>query len=907
MYRKDVIKPFVTNLIVFLSILCVIAIFWIPLNNFITIIFVEPVFCHVTKNSLWVQFAMLGLESIYYIVICRQLMREKWITVRRIVIFEILFIYSLFRNSGNYDFFGIKDGCLGYVDFVGIVALVIESFFIFRYFIVCNKKTMAPQAVSSFSIDKPTNIDELRRQFHASVLIEKLKSTFPESSIKERIKTENETSAFTVLLSERFGQGKSSFFMVIKDICKKRGIDIIEFRPWLSNDSSQMIVNFFSLLREKIGFQDKELKRLLQTYAVLSADHITGKVANAVSTHFNTFSIETQHDRITKILQAEGKLRLVLIDDVDRLQAEELLALIKLIRNSADFPYIAYVIAADKDAVKETLRSASIKNPELYLKKFFNLELLFPADDDNVLGKLVDKITEILIGFGYTLQELDEVKLGISNHSQYYSPVFQNIRDVNRFCNVLSFELDLLKYMKNSDGVNTPMIKDIYITDLIKICMIQFVSPDLYKILRDYRFVLLEDYKHGKLVLRDVCKKYVETSERVKYIQEVITKAGNSMRKIIDFEGTSQSNDSDTDKINAELKTYAELLANISPNEEELIKYLLDDLWGKRDNYVDLRKPCYRSQYFLYFSGRYRKEELSDEEALDLFSKSDIDFASCAKNLIVSKKESIMHKLKRIVRDSNTIDKVVLLQNVISLSYIDYQENKQKKKIELIGYYDFNNTQEYSSIIRSMYLKQQNTDCSQNQLFKVHVEYFRSTDQYAASALAIASMRPLTYLQQDERFSFVFTNAQIDDFSQIIIDSFFNKIFNEKPFGAASIEAIPCMRLANSKYWDSLFLNYIQASDNPLEWLFRLFKLYDNNEGMYWDLPMVLAVLGELPMYDTFYERAERLVGSELLQPFKDGMEYINPNSTDFSTVEKINDKPFSKAAYEWLKTKKNA
>lgn len=898
MYRKDVIKPFVTNLIVFLSILCVIAIFWIPLNNFITIVFVEPFFCYVTKNSLLVQFAMLGLVSVYYCVIWRQLMREKWMSIRRIVVYEILFIYLLFRNSGKYVFFGIEEGGLGYVDLVGGEAMVIECIFVFRYFIVCNKKTMTPKEVSSFTIDKPTNIDELKRQFHASVLIEKIRSTFPESSIHERTKAENETSAFTVLLSERFGQGKSSFFMILKNICKKKGIDIIEFRPWLSNDSRQMIVNFFNLLREKIGFHDKELKRLLQTYGVISSDHIMGKISDVVSTQFYTFSMETQHDRIAKILQAEGKLRLVLIDDVDRLQAEELMALIKLIRNSADFPYIAYVIAADKDAIKETLRCASIKNPELYLKKFFNFELLFPADDDNVLGKLVDKITEILLGFGYTLQDFDEIKTSIDENSQYYSPVFANIRDVNRFCNVLSFELDLLKSMKNSDGVNTSLMKDIYVADLVKICMIQFVSPDLYKILRDYRFVLLEDYRHGKLVLRDVCKEYVETSDRMQNVQKVVAKAGK-MKHQIDFEGTSQSNDGDTDKTNTELKAYADLLVNISPNEEELIKYLLDDLWGKTDSYVDLRKPCYCSQFFLYFSCRYRKNEMSDDEASQLFALPERVFKEKAQRLIAIKKESMLHKLSSII-EFRKIDRLLLLKNIIKLIPIDYSNYTKDKEGCHSSLCDFYKNQQYPYLIRGLIIMHRNETLDEPLLMNTLDVFYKTTNDFASSALALASIRPFGY-SQEERFSFIFTNEQVDDLSKILIDRFFKDVFCEEPFGAVSIEGMPCMRLANSKYWENLFCNYVQTSDEPLEWLFRLFKIYDNIEGMYWDSAMVSAILGDTPMFDTFYERAERIVGQGVLQPYKEGMESINPNNTDFSTMEKIHSKPFSKVAYEWL------
>ena len=164
-------------------------------------------------------------------------------------------------------------------------------------------------------------------------------------------------------------------------------------------------------------------------------------------------------------------------------------------------------------------------------------------------------------------------------------------------------------------------------------------------------------------------------------------------------------------------------------------------------------------------------------------------------------------------------------------------------------------------------------------------------------------MRP-TYSDVDRRYISVFSEEQTSVFSYILINNFYTQLFKKDPFGDKTIEAIPCIRMANSVYWEKLFVQYVRKMENPMEWLYRLFHLNENKDGLYWDSAMVLAVFGEFPQMDTFDVLAEKLVGKELLEEYREGMNFINPNYTDFSTIEKINSKPFTKAAYEWWKSR---
>lgn len=880
------------NIVRFLAILCLIVILWKPLNFAINTILVSPILQHVRDNCWIVMIALVLLEGLYYWVVYKKVSSRSGNLKRIIIAIEIILLYLLFRLSDEYSFYGLGETFPAYTDVVFIIVTIAEIVLFYKNNKQAARKNDVDIWYSKFLFDKPTDKDDLKRRGYAITLVEKIKSTFPVPPLKER-KTETNTS-FTVLLSERYGQGKSSFFEQIKSICESQKIDVIVFRPWLSNNPDHLIINYFDLLKEKLGNYNKELRKLLQSYSVLASEHITGKAAKVVSGLLNEGSIEKQHDRISSILLEEGKLRIVLIDDVDRLQDEELLALIKLVRNTADFPYIAYVVAADKAAMKDTLKTIGITDPEEYLKKFFNFELLFPADDNNIIESLINNIGTVLREFGYSEEDIKELSIDINKKSDYYAPVFTNMRDVYRFCNILSFELDILK--NQDDGLS--LLNDICMDDFVKVCIIQYISPDLYKILRDYWYALLKITDNSRLTLKDGYEKYINSRDDHKRVLQTVDLAKSD----IDFEGNSQQQKSNEDQTDDEPKSLPEVIDKANPEKTELIKYLLVELWPNTTGNVDLRRIRYISQYFMYFAGRYSKTELSDSEALLLFSLQGDDFDRKVSTIVSQKKDALIHKLNIIV-DNRSVDRVILLDNIIRLSVIDYQNYTRLKEPLLLSYFEYYRSQQYAPIVQRLYIQQRNEKIEKENLLETHKTFFKTCEQYAAGAFAINAMKPF-YSDVDGRYISVFSKEQVDILSKILIDNFFSKVFITDPLGEKTIKDIPCIRVANNKYWDDLFVRYVQKYEDPMEWLFRLFELNESRDGLHWNSEMVLAVLGEYPKLDSFDVVAENLVGKDALNDYKQGMEYINPNHTDFSTKEKVNSKPFTKAAYEWLTTK---
>lgn len=879
------------NIKLFLSILCLIVILWKPLNFAINTILVFPILQHVSDNCWIVMIALVLLEGLYYWVVYKKVSSRSGNLKRLIIAIEIILLYLLFRLSDEYSFYGLGETFPAYTDVVFIIVTIAEIVLLFKNNKQAEGKNDVDMSYSKFLFDKPTDKDDLKRRGYAITLVKKIKSTFPVPPLEERKKKTN--TSFTVLLSERYGQGKSSFFEQIKNICTGHKIDVIVFRPWLSNNPDHLIINYFDLLKEELGNYNKELKKLLQSYSVLASEHITGKITKEMSELLNEGSIEKQHDRISSILLEEGKLRIVLIDDVDRLQADELLALIKLVRNTADFPYIAYVIAADKEAMKETLKSVGISDPEEYLKKFFNFELLFPADDDNIIDSLKKNISSILREFGYGENDIKELSVDINNNAEYYAPVFTNMRDVNRFCNVLSFVLDIMK--KQDDGIS--LLNDIYVNDFVKICMIQYISPELYKMLRDYSPSVLKYAGRGRLTLGDGIKKFVDDREnvrRAKVMAQQIVRQKN-----INNENENDNNGNQDIESEAPTKTVEDIMNKIAPSGIELLKNILAELWEDTINYAHPKSICYISQYFLYFSGRYKRCEMSDIEVAELFGKAGDDFSNSAKKLIETKRESMLHKLS-ILLLSEKIDRLHLLNNIQSLAYIDYLHYCKENGSVYSGFYDFYCNREYGSIIRQLYRLRKNDDT--DKLYKEHQEYFNSTNEFAFAALSIK------YIKRPEHSDLenVFSVEQLDEFAKLIIDNFYNKLFVKNPFADKTIEAIPCMRTIYLKYWEKKFFEFVKKTGTATEWLFRLFML-NGNDGMLWDKRMSMALFWDNPNSNSLplYNLANKICNDETFEKYNDCIwDFETNNNVELLSNKMIDNNLFLKDAYEWLKEK---
>ena len=709
---------------------------------------------------------------------------------RSLIIGAIAFVfYMLFRFSDHFAFYGV--GKVAYVDAAFIVAAILETL---SYFIPVKKKVAkGNDDVFGFISDNPSDIDKLGRTDYAGILIDKIFTTYESGSLAE--------GSMTILLNERFGAGKTTFFNLIQSMAKGR-IKTCIFKPWQTSSGDRITEELLRLLEEQYVISNQLGKQLKAYSKLLSGSRAANLMDFSAYLIDERDSLSQRFNTIKEMLTLIDDPLLVLVDDVDRLHAEELLALLKLLRNAADFPNIIYLIAADKESMSQLLEKNGIKDADLYLKKFFNFELLFPIDDSFFNTLLREQITSTIksyYGDIYTM-EIVESKFMSTN---YIQNVFSNPRDVYRYINLLTYTLDLFK--------RYGILNEVYVPDLLKLLTIQFICPNVYKILRDEMDILLSIRGYdGRVHLKDNFKGIIVSRQQKKQLEEMISHAqqNNNLRN-------EEADDTSKD---IEL-TLFEIPAFERPNTEDVVSDILSDLFYDKDNYQEKSRICFIGEYFKFFAGKYSQRELSAQYMRDLMDLSSEPEFIDNLNLAIQQGKSvfIIHKLKQYIEDK-TIPKYIpmVLERCITIQSAIYQDWVKKESFGTspIDYYHF---RQFQPVYLNLLVVDDNKVVTDKEEIKRIKNLYAENKEYAW--LASSLMIPIN---ENRDMTYVYGLDLFNELKMGLIRRFITEELNYNPFIRKKIMAIPMLRNLDHVYWDDQFHEFINNASDPMEWLYRL-------------------------------------------------------------------------------------
>lgn len=322
------------------------------------------------------------------------------------------------------------------------IALLIEFFYVHRHVFESQVKEKYAMAVSPFYFDSPTSSDLFNRKSYAKLLLDKIYSSFSNQ--------ERNYHSFVIHIGEHYGQGKTSFLMMLDEEIKNRKVPVINihFEPWLCDTEIGIVNEFFDSFRIEVGEYLPRLNRPMRQYLKLLLETFKYE-ANGFSLSFSPFlegksTLKSTHDLIKDELMTIDRPVIITIDDVDRLQDKELMMVLKIIRDTADFPNVFYIVAADNLHLKRMLNSLNIDNAEEYLKKFFNLEFQLLANENvafEELLKLLDrKYQELAIDIKTRAWYISQIRNVV-----YIRDAFSNMRDVYRFVNSYFLAIDSMQ------------------------------------------------------------------------------------------------------------------------------------------------------------------------------------------------------------------------------------------------------------------------------------------------------------------------------------------------------------------------------------------------------------------------------------------------------------------------------
>ena len=311
------------------------------------------------------------------------------------------------------------------------------------------------------------------------------------SVVNELLVTNASKGAFTFGVDAPWGSGKTSFIILMKNHLKSNPSShiIMDFNPWSYAADKDLVTAFFDELSRTLKPYDTTLAKNLIDYSkLLSAfDTTETKLISSLLelARHDDSSLQEKKQQITEAINRINRRIFVFIDDIDRLESNEILEMMKLIRNVSDFPYMYMIAAYDKSYVIKCLSTKMKFGATNFVEKIFEHEhILAPCSNESLRRSLVTQLGLINNG-EFLKQELEDY---ILNNNNKALNALSNLREIYRLSNNIASADNLLKH------------KSVHSIDLLLF--------GLFKTKYPVAFSLFEHKWHEVLVENDTHKFY---------------------------------------------------------------------------------------------------------------------------------------------------------------------------------------------------------------------------------------------------------------------------------------------------------------------------------------------------------------------------------------------------------------
>lgn len=350
-------------------------------------------------------------------------------------------------------------------------------------------------------------------------------------------KTNKEHGSFTIGVYGAWGEGKTSVLNLLKELLSnKDNIVICSFNPWILSSQEAIIQEFFiSICNALSSSTENSVTDFIKRYGGLVSYAMTGvgyalqftpvpilpmflqnaaKQLDKIRTLLpEREPLSKQKKRINEELKKSCKHLVVFVDDLDRLDKEEIHMVFRLIRQVADFENVIYVVAMDVNKVASAISSFygnDINEGYQFVEKIINFPILLPQVNPRALKEFADSQLESMLDVNQIKSD-DRGKV-----IKYLSQLFSTKREWVRYLNNLQIMLDLTKGEVNQ-------------YDLCLIEALRTIAPAIESLIYNHKELLCGSVESSEIF----GKKYQETkTKKSKLLDDIITKIPTTKQEI---------------------------------------------------------------------------------------------------------------------------------------------------------------------------------------------------------------------------------------------------------------------------------------------------------------------------------------------------------------------------------------
>lgn len=470
LFSWPIVRNFIFKLGIALIVILCIQLLHKPFSEFI----IKGVFGKMDFSNLSVKILYV-ITSIFLLVrsiyLNRGARRLNYPIFSTLIIFILtIYLYRLkIVPSIDWDYVPLVSSSFLYID---VVAIVLVFKMVSGCIIVYKNSKHKHDQVSSISKQdlSITNPDQDKYGFQSKV------HALTIDIINNKYLYEK--SAYAVGIVGGWGSGKSSFVNLIKHNIEALEITdlyekaiVIEFNPWFCKDRNQIMTDFLLTIKNELSIYNPKLASEIDDYIWLLSNLKLGILSDLTKliSKGKSLSLQQKFNEVNSCIRELRKPLFIIIDDIDRLMGEEILAVLQLMRNTANFGNTVFFIPYDHDYLISTMQKVGIQMAESYLCKIINLPYNLPAVSfDKYIVSYIDifydttlitkrenntnLIKDALKDIGSPLTPRDAKRLAISVASSIYNLREENDGDVT--VNVDLYDLIILEKIK----INNPLL-----------------------------------------------------------------------------------------------------------------------------------------------------------------------------------------------------------------------------------------------------------------------------------------------------------------------------------------------------------------------------------------------------------------------------------------------------------------
>lgn len=244
-------------------------------------------------------------------------------------------------------------------------------------------------------------------------------------------------SSLTVGIIAPWGMGKSSFInLLMRQVEEDQGI-IVTFNPRGSKSVSSIQEDFFGafareLSRHYLGFA-LLLARYTKHIGLLNLYEWTRPLGSLLTLLLSG----KEREAVNRSLRELGKRVYVLLDDVDRLSAEEILEVLKVIDRNASFSNTVFITAYDRAYVNNVLKKHLDHGlNHSFIDKYIAWEVPLSEPNKVTMGSIMDVVLLRKLQAD-TTSPSEAIQMGWRKASNAVVKYLDSMRDLKRYLNLM--------------------------------------------------------------------------------------------------------------------------------------------------------------------------------------------------------------------------------------------------------------------------------------------------------------------------------------------------------------------------------------------------------------------------------------------------------------------------------------